>query len=106
VPERLSRSGIDVIFLVPHSSDQTQLLDLITLALLKRGFSSSKFSRLAKWQSSEVTGILGMWFAPNAPHNNIQAFMETGLIPMEPNGDFYLNIQLEKAQRGTLVGHG
>jgi hypothetical protein len=58
---------IEVIFLISHSSDQTQSLDLITLALLKQGFSSSRFSRLATHQSNKVVRILGAWFAASAP---------------------------------------
>jgi hypothetical protein len=48
---------IDVIFLIPHSSDQTQPLDLITLALLKQDFPSSRFSRLATIQSNKIIRI-------------------------------------------------
>jgi hypothetical protein len=36
---------IDVLFLVPHSSDQTQPLDILTFALMKRHFSGSRFGR-------------------------------------------------------------
>jgi hypothetical protein len=50
---------IEVIFLIPHSSNQTQPLDLITLTLLKQGFSSSRFSRLAMPQLNKVVRILG-----------------------------------------------
>jgi hypothetical protein len=94
---------IDVIFLVPHSSDQTQPLDLITFALLKQGFSSSRFNRLATPQSNKVVRILGAWFAASAAHHNIEAFMDARLIPVERNGDFYLSVQPEKAQR--VRGH-
>jgi hypothetical protein len=38
--------GIDVLFLVPHSSDQTHPLDLLPFGLMKRHFSGSKFSPL------------------------------------------------------------
>jgi hypothetical protein len=37
---------IDVLFLVPHSSDETQPLDVLTFALMKEYFSGSSFSRL------------------------------------------------------------
>jgi hypothetical protein len=90
---------IDVIFLVPHSSDQTQPLDLITFALLKQGFSSSRFNRLATPQSNIVVRIPGAWFAASAPHHNIEAFMDAGLIPVERNGNFGLSVQPENARR-------
>jgi hypothetical protein len=92
-----------VIFLVPHSSDQTQPPDLIIFALLKQGFSSSRFNRLATPQSNQVLRILGAWFAASAPHHNIEAFTDVGLIPVERNGDVYLSVQPENAR--TVRGH-
>jgi hypothetical protein len=50
---------IDVLFLVPHSSDQTQQLDVLTFALVKRHFSGSRFSRLENPQSNRLVRILG-----------------------------------------------
>jgi hypothetical protein len=54
---------IDVIFLAPHSSHEAQPFDLITFALLKQGFYSSKFNLLATPQSNNVVRILGARFA-------------------------------------------
>jgi hypothetical protein len=36
--------NIDVLFLFPHSSDQTQPLDVLTFGLMKRHFSGLRFS--------------------------------------------------------------
>jgi hypothetical protein len=36
--------GIEVVFLVVHTSDQTQPLNLVTSALLKQRYSASRFS--------------------------------------------------------------
>jgi hypothetical protein len=38
--------GVGVSFLVPHSSDQPQPLEVLTFALMKRHFSGSRFIRL------------------------------------------------------------
>jgi hypothetical protein len=38
---------IDVLFLIPHASNQIRPLDLLTFALMKQGFLASKFNRLA-----------------------------------------------------------
>jgi hypothetical protein len=65
--EDCSKRNIDIIFLVPHSSDQTKPLDPITFALLKYGYSSSRFDRLAMTQSNRVIRILWAWFAASAP---------------------------------------
>jgi hypothetical protein len=40
--------GIDVLFLVPHSSDQIQPVEVLTFASMKKPFSGSRFSRLEK----------------------------------------------------------
>jgi hypothetical protein len=90
---------IDVVFLVPHISDQTQLLDLITFAVLKQCYSSSRFSRLTTAQSNKLVRILGAWFAANAPHYNVEAFMNAGLIPVEHGGVFCLSVHPEHARR-------
>jgi hypothetical protein len=50
---------IDVIFLVPHSSDQTERLDVPTFELIKRHFSGSRFSRLENPQSNRFVRIVG-----------------------------------------------
>jgi hypothetical protein len=71
---------VDVLFLVPHSSDQTQPLDVLTLALMKRHFSGSKFSRLENPQSNRLVRILGAWSKSSAPHHNIEAFLR---VPRE-----------------------
>jgi hypothetical protein len=76
--------GIDVILLVPRTSDQILPLDLMTFALLKQRYSASKFSRLTGFQSNNVVRILGAWFAASAPHHNVEAFMNAGLIQIEP----------------------
>jgi hypothetical protein len=49
---------IDVLFLISHVSDQIQLLDLLSFALMKRGFLASKFNRLVNSQSDKVVRML------------------------------------------------
>jgi hypothetical protein len=49
---------IDILFLIPHASDQIQPLDLLTFALMKQGFSGSKFNRLSNPQSNKVVHML------------------------------------------------
>jgi hypothetical protein len=49
----------DVLFLIPHASDQIQPLDLLTFVLMKQGFSASKFNRLLNPQSNKVVRMLG-----------------------------------------------
>lgn len=49
--EQCAEHEVEVRFLVPHVSDQTQPLDLLTFALMKQRDSSSKFNRLSNPQS-------------------------------------------------------
>jgi hypothetical protein len=67
---------IDILFLGPHSSDQTQPLDVLTFALMKRHFSVSRFSRLENPQSNRFVRILGAWIVervkcPTSQHRSL-----------------------------------
>jgi hypothetical protein len=103
--QQCANRNIKVKFLVPHSSDQTQPLDLLTFALMKQRFSSSKFCRLSNAQSNKVVRMLGAWFAASAPHHNVEAFMTMGLIPEIEGEIFYLRVDMEHARlvRGGQV---
>jgi hypothetical protein len=90
---------IDVLFLIPHASDQIQPLDLLTFALMKQGFSASKFNRLLNPQSNKVLCVLGAWFGASAPHHNVEAIMNVGLISYEHDDQFFLRVVPEKARR-------
>jgi hypothetical protein len=72
--------GLDVLFLVSHSSDQTQPLDFLTFALMKRHFSGSRFGRLENSQSNRLVRILGAWSESNVPHHNIERSLRIGLV--------------------------
>jgi hypothetical protein len=69
---------IKVIFLIPHTSDQVQPLDLLTFALMKHRLSASQFDRPANPQSKTVARILGAWFAASALHHNVETFISMG----------------------------
>jgi hypothetical protein len=90
---------IDVLFLIPHACGQIQPLYLFTFVLMKQGFSASKFSRLVNPQSNKVVHMLGAWFEVSAPHRNVEAFMNIGLIPDERDGRFSLRVVPGKARR-------
>jgi hypothetical protein len=49
-------------------------------------------------------GIDVIFLVPySSPHHNIQAFMDSGLVPVERKGDFSLSVQSENARR--VRGH-
>jgi hypothetical protein len=92
---------IDVLFLVSHSSDQTQPLDVLTFTLMKKHLSDSRFSRLENPQSNRLIRILGAWSESSAPHHNIEAFLRIGLVPFEEllrSGAYSLRVQREAAR--------
>jgi hypothetical protein len=91
--------GIEILFLVPRSSDQTQPLDLLTFSLMKQRFAGSKFNCVSSSQSNRAVRILGAWFEASAPHHNIEAFMNLGLVPSEQEGRFVLVVDCEHARR-------
>jgi hypothetical protein len=90
---------IDVLFLIPHASHQIQPLDLLTLGLMKQGFSASNVNGLSNPQSNKVVCMLGAWFGASAPHHNVKTFMNVGLIPYERDDRFFLRVVPEKARR-------
>jgi hypothetical protein len=92
---------IDVLFLVPHSSDQIRPLDVLTLALTKTPASGSRFSRSENPQSNRLVRILGTWSESSAPHHNIEALLRIGFVPYEESsrsGEYYLRVQREAAR--------
>jgi hypothetical protein len=92
---------IDVLFLFPQPSDQTQPLDVLTFALMKRHFSGSRFSRLENPESNRLVRILAAWSELSAPHHNIEAFLRIGLVLFEEplrSGEYYLRVQPEAAR--------
>jgi hypothetical protein len=97
--EQCTEHLVEVLFLVPHASDQTQPLDLLTFALMKQRYSASKFQRLTNPQSNQVVRILGAWFAASAPHHNVEAFMSLGLIPFRESNCCFLRVDRERARR-------
>jgi hypothetical protein len=93
--------NIEVLFLIPHSSDETQLLDVLTFALMKRHFSGSRFGRLENPQSNRLVRIPGAWSESSAAYHNIEAFLRIGLVPFEEtlrSGEYYLRVQREAAR--------
>jgi hypothetical protein len=91
---------VDVLFLLPHSSDQTQPLDLVTFgSLTKRFANGSKCRFFQTRQANLVCRILGAWCASSTPHLNVTAFMSVGLVPFQRDGEYYLDVQPEEARR-------
>jgi hypothetical protein len=95
--------NIEVMFLIAHASDQLQPLYLLTLAIMKQTFLASKFNRAPNSQSNKVVRMLGAWLADNSPHQNVEAFMSMGLIPMEHDGRLFVMVHPEKPRRVSGV---
>jgi hypothetical protein len=59
--------NIYVLFLIPHSSDQCQPLDLVTFGLLKRYFTQFTFDLLPNSQSNKAINMMGAWYQAIVP---------------------------------------
>jgi hypothetical protein len=91
--------NIYVIFLVPHSSDQCQPLDLITFALLKRYFRAFSFDQFETKQTNKVVKMMGAWYQATAPHQVVSAWTSMGIVPvLGPNGQRYVRVDRLRAR--------
>lgn len=90
---------IRVFFLVPHSSDQTQPLDLLIFSLVKRAYSRSTFKHLVSAQSNQIAKIIGAWYQSVAPHLVVLSFMASGMKPSIVNGFHYYSIDMTLATK-------
>jgi hypothetical protein len=77
--EQCASHGVIVIMLPPHSSDQTQALDVgmfaIHKAVMRRVFAPNWLSN----QSKQIYRMLGAWQAVSTPPNIISAFKQVGI---------------------------
>jgi hypothetical protein len=91
--------NIELVFLVPHSSDQTQPVDVITFSVLKGHFARARVARVNRPQSRQIVRMLGSFYEAAAPHQVVEAFMSMGLIPEERGGEMYLTVNMPGARR-------
>jgi hypothetical protein len=77
---------VEVFFLLPHASDDTQPLNLLALARKNP-------------QSNQVMDILGVWFTGRASYHNAEAFMSLGLVPFRESNDCFLRVDRERVTR-------
>jgi hypothetical protein len=103
VSETIDRN-ISPIFLVPHSSDQCQLLNLVTYGNMKRLMSTPQIRYLPSNQSQKIGKMLGAWHQDTDPHLLVSALTAMGLIPFI-GGDGFFYMCLDR-QRRFEFGHG
>jgi hypothetical protein len=84
--------------LPPHSSDQTQPLDLDVFAAVKR-FSLSPITGEYSHQSSQAMRIFDAWQRTTVPRVIVAAFRAAGFVPVERDGEIYLEIDLTQVHR-------
>jgi hypothetical protein len=80
------------LFLIPHAADRLQPLDLLTFDIMMQTFSVSEFNCLVNHWANKVARMLGASFAASAPHQNVEAFMSMGLMPVEGDGRSFLTV--------------
>jgi hypothetical protein len=105
--EECEHRNIYVIFLVLHSSDQVQPLDLVTFGLLKHYFGQFTFNFLPTAQSNKVVKMMGAWYQATALHQIVAAWMSMGLIPFRgDDGIAYLRLDRSPARNVRGWVHG
>jgi hypothetical protein len=72
-------AGIVTIFLPPHSSDQTQPLDLGIFGIQKQAMSRIHPPEWLSQQTQVLMKILGAWQAVTTPPNVVSAFSQMGI---------------------------
>ena len=87
------------MFLVPHSSDQTQPLDLVIFGLFKKYYTRSTFGYLSSIQSNQLVRMYGAWYQATAPHLVILSFMAAGMRPYMIGNMHYYKIDMSLATR-------
>jgi ATP-dependent protease Clp ATPase subunit len=103
--ERFVTEAIDcniyTIFLVPHSSAQCQLLDLVTYGLIKRFISSWPLTLLRSRQSQKLVRMLEAWHQAASPHQFVSAFTAMGLVLfLGEDNVLYMRVDRGQTTRG------
>lgn len=78
--EILEAEEIYPLLFAPHSSDQTQFLDLLIFSLQKRDLQQLKIKNNFNWQTKQVMRILDSWKRVTTPKNVIASFRRGGII--------------------------
>lgn len=92
-------NNIKIKFLVPHSSDQCQPLDLVTFALVKREFTKKGFEQFNTYQSSQVIKMLTAWEKSTAKSLVTSAFRRAGLIQYLNGDEILIKVDPSKADQ-------
>ena len=77
--ELLSAENIHPLLFPPHSSDQTQFLDLLIFGLQKAEMQQMRISTNYNSQTQQVIKVLDSWRRVTTPRNVISAFRRGGL---------------------------
>jgi hypothetical protein len=97
--EACSERNIILRFLIPHTSDQVQPLDLVTFGILKRDYARMGFQLMQSKQSNQIVKMMGAWYQATAPHLVMSAFNAAGFVQFMRNGEIYMKVDREKAKR-------
>jgi hypothetical protein len=84
--------------LPPHSPDQTKTLDPGVFATAKR-LSLSPITGAYSRQSSRAMRIFDAWRRATVPRVKVAAFPAAGFVPVERDGEIYLEVDLTQAHR-------
>jgi hypothetical protein len=94
-----------ILFLIPHSTDQCQPLDLVTVSLLKRYFAQFTFDLLPSSQSNKVIKTMAAWYQATAPHQIVAAWLSMGLVPFRGD-DSLIYLRVDHGRARAVRGWG
>jgi hypothetical protein len=94
--ELCAQNKVEILEFVPQASHILQPLDLVTFSILKNRMNHDTFDRLENPQSNRLVKMLASLYSATAPHLNVLAFQNLGLIPWEDvdAGFFYLRFDM------------
>ena len=97
--EECAKHGVKILYMVPHSSDQTQPLDLVVFGRFKNFYSRCTNENMISNQSNQIIKMLCAWRQATAPNMIISSFMAAGMKPSIEGDWMRYSIDLELASK-------
>jgi hypothetical protein len=95
----LRSNNIIVAILPPHSSYQTQPLDLGVFANVKRSYTTPISTRTMSIQTGQIVHMFDTWLRGILPRLIVSAFRSAGFVPVQGHGEVHLRVDRNAATR-------
>jgi hypothetical protein len=84
--EECKKENVVVKFLVPHTSDRCQPLDMLVFSNLKSHYARKRVATYDSQQTNRIVKMMRAWWAAIAPDIIVSSFRDVGIIPFLPLG--------------------